>query len=275
MISIVFAYYNRRNLLITTINSIVKSKCNNLELVIVDDGSDEINRIDDLNVLFPTLDINVIRIEKNKKWWTNPCIPFNIGFHFAKGDTVVIQNPECLHIGDVLKYVEDNIALNKYIVFNCYAIDNLKTNFISGLDPNSSDYFNKIIHILNPTNNVPTSQVHGGNKWYQHPKFNPGYINFCTAITKSDLDDLGGFDEQYAKGIAKDDREFILRVRRKGMLIDPVNSPFVIHQWHRPFSYSDRVRVERNNKLYADLEKNKEYKVFNKLIKELVEAVIS
>jgi GT2 family glycosyltransferase len=54
---------------------------------------------------------------------------------------------------------------------------------------------------------------------------------------KTDLDKVGGFDERYAKGISYDDDDFLYRVNDKGLSIKIVNDPFVIHQYHPPFTY--------------------------------------
>ncbi|MCK4454574.1 glycosyltransferase [candidate division WOR-3 bacterium] len=274
-ISIVFAYYNRRNVLINTLTSITKTKyVGELELIIVNDGSSFEHNLDDINDLFPLLNIKVINIKKEKKWWINPCIPNNIGIHFTKGDIIILQNPECFHVGDIIKHVSDHIDNNKYIVFGSYAIDNVKTTQINNSDSNMFNYFEDIKGIISPMNNIPTFRCYSRNKWYQHSKFHPTAFNFCAAITKNDLNDLGWFDERYAGGIAKDDKEFLLRVRRKDMEIQLIDDPFVIHQWHTYFNYNNKVLFDKNTKLYEDLEKGDGYKVNNKLINELVETVI-
>ena len=54
-ISIVTAYYNRRQLLINTLKSISKTSHNDFEVIVVDDGSTEENKIDDLPNEFPFL----------------------------------------------------------------------------------------------------------------------------------------------------------------------------------------------------------------------------
>ena len=101
MISIVSAYYNRKDLLINTLESLKNSEVKDYEYIVVDDVSSDEHRIEDLQELYPNL--KVIRINKEDKWWVNPCIPYNIGFKQIKGDIVIIQNPECKHMGDIMK----------------------------------------------------------------------------------------------------------------------------------------------------------------------------
>ena len=111
-ISIVMSYHDRRKQLLKTLDSI--HYFGDPEIIIVDDASDE--RIEDIP------GITVIRIEPGQKTWINPCIPFNIGFARAKGDMIIIQNPECIHIGDILKYTEN---LKEGIIFShgAYSLD--------------------------------------------------------------------------------------------------------------------------------------------------------
>lgn len=239
-ISIVTAYHNRKDLLINTLRSISLEKYDSeLEIIIVDDGSTEENKLSDINGLFPTLNIHILDIEQSDKWWVNPCIPFNKGFELATGDVIIIQNPECLHMGNIIKTVEENIEENKYMVFGCYSINETETTNIKQLnfDDNYITRINKIIHPIQQR--CARDSVH--SSWYQHSIFRPELLHFCSAITKKDLDELGGFDERFAKGIAKDDREFIIRIKRKKMNITQINTPFVLHQRHNPTNYNTNL----------------------------------
>ncbi|MEQ3690100.1 MAG: glycosyltransferase, partial [Flavobacterium sp.] len=126
MISVVTAYYNRKKLFLRTLES-MKPYWGKIDFedIVVDDGSDEQERLEDLKTDFPFL--KVIRLEKENKWYKNPCIPFNIGFEAIKGDKVIIQNPECYHFGAILEYVEANLKENQYLSFGCFSIDKINT----------------------------------------------------------------------------------------------------------------------------------------------------
>ena len=202
VISIVMAYFNRKAQLEKTLVSIRDSEVKDYEIVIVDDASDE-----------PLVceEARVIRIEKEDKWWINPCIPFNIGFKEAKGDIVIIQNPECEHKGDILKYVTENISDGRYISFACYAEKK--------------------------------------NIWFNHSKYRPVGYHFCSAITIDELQLIGGFDERYALGVSYDDDDFIRKVRRN-MEVWLIDNPYVLHQYHLPYAYrhKDMMRLHEKNK---------------------------
>lgn len=226
-ISIVTAYYNRKKLFENTLSSIVSQSPDpsmELEVIAVDDGSDEEERLEDLTEQYPFL--KVIRLEKADKWYFNSCIPFNIGFREAKGDIVILQNPECLHYGDILKYTQKHINDSNYISFSCFSLgiestDNLHTLL------ESPEKLQKLM----ADNNV--GYIGDGlDCWYNHSVINPKGYHFCAAITKKNLYDLGGFDERFARGIAFDDNEFLHRVKLKGLQIEIIDQPIVLHQNH-------------------------------------------
>ena len=109
-ISIIMAYFNRKDQLKITLETIKSSKYKNKEIIIVDDNS----RIDQRVDLFidnyrNDLDIKVITIKENEKNWVNPCIAYNIGIKEASGEIIVLQNPEVMHVGDCLDFISKNL----------------------------------------------------------------------------------------------------------------------------------------------------------------------
>jgi GT2 family glycosyltransferase len=227
MISIVTAYHNRKDLFLNTLKTIDKFKGNNeIEVIAVDDCSSEEHRIEDLVDIFPFL--KVIRIEKENKWYINPCVVFNIGFKEVKGDVIIIQNPECLHVGDVISEAS-KINENEYLSFGCYSMDRNKTEVIKNYLMGDFE-LDLLLNNIEPNHRPVTSD--GENGWYNHSMLRPVGYHFCSAISKKNLHDLGGFDERFANGIAYDDNEILIRIQKKGLNIKIVNQPFVAHQWH-------------------------------------------
>ena len=227
MISIVTAYHNRKELFYNTLKTINKFKGNlDIEVIAVDDCSSDEHRIESLKTEFPFL--NVIRLEKENKWYINPCAVFNIGFKHVKGDVVIIQNPECIHVGEVLEKAS-NISDNDYFSFGCYSIDQTKTELL-GVKLKDDFNLESILNIIEP--NYKPVNYDGDNGWYNHSMLRPVGYHFCSVITKKNLNDLGGFDERFAHGIAFDDNEILLRIQKKGLNIKIINNPFVVHQWH-------------------------------------------
>ncbi|MBS1550259.1 MAG: glycosyltransferase [Bacteroidetes bacterium] len=259
MISIVTAYYNRKQLFIHTLKSIKHQNSKHLlEVIAVDDGSEENERLEDLLFEFPFL--KIIRLERKNKWYHNSCIPFNIGFKAAKGKQIIIQNPECLHYGDILDFTHNNLEINKYLSFGCYSLDKDTTNNIEALISNKS-----IDSIIDKKNDFARNDGDAG--WYNHSIYRPRAYHFCTAITKKDLNSLGGFDELFSLGIAYDDDEFLSRIKKKKLNLQFVDNKLVLHQNHyNPDSNSFQNRdykmhlMARNLKLFNKLSKKPYYK---------------
>lgn len=246
MISVVTAYYNRKKLFTRTLKSMLPYYGKiDFEVIVVDDGSDEAERLEDLQTDFPFL--NVIRLEKQNKWYKNPCIPFNIGFEAVKGDKIIIQNPECYHFGAILAYVDTHLKENEYLSFGCFSMDKLNT------DDDALFFDEKNIAKLIENNNR-SFITDGDLGWYNHSKFRPEAFHFCAAMMSTDLFDLGGFDERYAKGVGYDDDELIWRIKNKKMQIKFIDDQIVLHQNH--YVAPDDL-VEANKRRFESYKRNK------------------
>lgn len=120
-VSIVMAYYNRKSQLMMTLETIRRSECTNFEVIIVDDGSSDAHRLNDIIYNYP-FKIKLLRIEPEDKQWINPCVAYNLGLKHASGEIIIIQNPEICHIGDVIKYTINNLKNDQYFSYSCYAL---------------------------------------------------------------------------------------------------------------------------------------------------------
>lgn len=246
--SIVMGYYNRKPQLINTLNYFENNYSRyNYEVIIVDDNSTKQHKLDDLEYSFP---LKIIRIDaKEKGNRINPCVTYNKGFREASGKMVIIQNPECIHIGDILKYTKEKLTYDDYIAFSCYncSSQELTNSLLSDISLINDPSFNAI-------NKFP---------WYNHPAIRPVHYHFCAAIMNDNLKILGGFNEEFAKGHSYDDNEILLSIWKNLNLniksIDPnEQNCFVIHQWHPRDAESKFTQDEfnrmllKNKKLYTD-----------------------
>jgi len=243
MISIVTGYYNRKNLFYETLLSITRSKYKDIELIAVDDGSSPEHRLEDLTEEFPFL--KIIRLEKENKWYVNSCVPLNIGIREAKGDIILLQNPECLHVHDVLTYVNENVNDTNYIALSAYGINQRLNNLLS-------EYRNE--HIVDFLKSFPQQPYVGWDSigWYNHSIYRRVYYHFCAAITKNNILKLNGFDERYAPGIGYDDDELIIRIKRLGLNLIIEDNISVIHQYHGTFFWNrpdSDILTEKNRSL--------------------------
>jgi len=232
MISIVTAYYNRKDLFRRTLKSISQSVVKDLEVVVVDDGSSHEHRLESLFEEFPFL--KIMRLEAGDKWYTNPCVPFNVGIKAASGDIVILQNPECFHSGDILSYVDKNLTQNDYFAFSTYALTQQQTQQLGNLNYDNIIEESKKIAMPYHTRVYYQEGIPG---WYNHTLYRPAAYHFCSAIYRNKLNELNGFDERFAKGISYDDDDFITRVRRNKMNVKIIDELTAYHQYHGGMSY--------------------------------------
>jgi len=236
-LSIVISYYNRKKLFDKTLKSIQSSKrCDEIELIVVDDGSDSSERLEDIlsNYKFP---ITLIRVEPEEKNYVNPCIPYNRAIKEAKGDIIMIQNPECFHVGEVINYALKNTREDNYLAFSTYALSKESTEALGSGE----------IKLLARASSG--GHVEG---WYNHSTINPRPLHFTSSITRRNLEKLGGFDESYADGIGFDDDDLLARIKDLGLAIEIVDSPMVLHQNH----YGDNSFENKHVKDPGLLQKN-------------------
>jgi GT2 family glycosyltransferase len=256
-VSIVITYFERKNQLINTIKSFSMNGYEGVEVIIIDDGSvEQPVTAEELSCFAPKLDIRVIRVEPAEKKYFNPCIPFNQGFAEARGNIIIIQNAECIHVGDIVSYCRQNLDDSKYFSFGCFSINQEATIQISKREKFDRIFLEKYIS----RNKIVT--IDGEIGWYNHSLFRPVAYHFTSALTRENLDLLKGFDTRYACGIGHDDDEFLVRIRRSGMKIEIIDDVTVLHQWH--YSMTKNLRFDKlftRNRLLLKLVTKKENKI--------------
>jgi hypothetical protein len=243
-ISIIIAHFNRTYLLKHTLQSISKTNYLNFEIVIVDDNS----CIDEKQILRNLInqfwfDIKIIEITHTEKGASvNPSIVFNKGVKNCSGDIIIIQNPESYHIGDIISHVSKNIKYNNYLVYSAFNLHSDKANefFFSINNKNYKTICN---------DNIP----HNPNllKWYQHPKYKNSKYHFCSAIYKKEFELIGGFDEQYTKGVCFDDDDLIFKIEKIAMYNTIEFEPdevFIVNLYHTPSISTNCINTENPTK---------------------------
>lgn len=231
MISIVMSYYNRLSQLRYTLKTIARSRVKDVEIVIVDDFSAPEEDPVCLIPEYADLNIRVIHMQDQvaKKDYCNPCVPYNVGLRASRGDMIVIQNPECCHMGDVLAHVVANLKPGNYLSFHCWSCVKHETRELQATD-----------HL----DLIPTKK----SRWYNHETERPVAFHFCNAITRQDLVQINGFDERYSRGHNWDDAELLYRIK-KICQVKFVNDPYVIHQYHhKSYGHPDNIEPDQNNK---------------------------
>jgi len=229
-ISIVMAYFNRKPQLAFTLATIGKSALKDrIEVIIVDDGSDNEHVLGCEDLAYPFA-IQVHRIAPEHKTWINPVIPYNLGISKAKGEWIILQNPEVCHVGDVCAYVA-SADPDLYHVLRVWALD----------EKVPVEAYRPIIMEENPypkVNRLTRRSWNGGwgGQWYSTPRKPYRAYHFCSALHSSVMAKIGGFNPVMASGVWYDDDELLARIRKVVTRVHFVDGPIMaIHQWHPLF----------------------------------------
>jgi len=229
------AYYNRRNLLYNTLMQFQNLYQDyDYEVIIVDDASDEEHKIKYFEEQFPnTRVIEITKKEKNDLGCRGPGAVYNKGFAEAVGEIIIIQNPECYHVGNILGHAIENLQEQDYFSYSCFSPNN---NELTAELLNS----NNVYALLNDKDFKDRNNFNSTDclNWYNHPtdRGRQTAYHFCSAIYKSKLDLINGFDERFSDGYCFDDDAFILSIKHNLKLKITIPAPddgFVIHQYHQ------------------------------------------
>jgi glycosyltransferase involved in cell wall biosynthesis len=241
-VAVVMTYFERQQQLTRTLLSMQCSQHDDFEVIIVDDNSPH-------DIVLPELSYPVYVHKLRDKAWINPEPAYNVGLIHAlrrRADVIVVQNAECMHIGDVIARAAQ-LTDDEYIAFACLSLSQKATKH---LDENLFR-----IHEI-------AAQVHSGascdgqTAWYNHPKYRPVGYDFCAATTRLNWLALNGYDERFSAGCGYGDDYLRQRVRMLRLRFDIPVQPFVVHQWHYngfgvPANKADLVA--RNKQLFYQL----------------------
>jgi|GEM_PF-527033 glycosyltransferase involved in cell wall biosynthesis len=191
-VSIVITTFNRPELLRNTLSSINRQGYKNLEIIVVDDGTDaETQKI--------CIDHGAAYIRLNRPQssvYRCPSQPINVGIRRAKGSTIILQNAECRHDDpNAIKSLVDQVT-----------DDNVVFARVMGL------------------------KADGTADWLYCGKESQRPFFFCGAMRRSRFEELRGMDEDYPGG-GFDDNDFADRLKAVGVAI-VYSDVKVSHQWH-------------------------------------------
>ena len=272
-ISVVTTYCNRKEQILRTLDGFENQYAwkYSFEVIIVDDNSNKDNYIDHeiMAYNFPIKLVVISREEKGSR--VNPCSAYNKGLKECKGKIVIIQSPECYHVGNILGHAKDNLKDFEYYSYNCYSANSYQ---ITDQVINSSTPYDLICNTSFDEVNFNVVQL----SWYScltESSINVG-THFCCALYKSKLDLIGGFDEAFADGYCFDYDELLLSIKYNLQLDIKIIHPdnvFVVHQFdERKHSFniekendSDPIKQKwlKNKNLYEEMKKYHEQKQFN------------
>lgn len=200
-ISIVMTSSNRSKQVYQTFFTLLHSSYKDVQIILVDDSTTDAVDAEILKK-FPFW-IDFIQINRQNKFWINPCVNQNIGFQFVKGSKVILQNSEVCHIGDVVSYVNTNVNDNNYLVFDVKACSNFASN----------DFLYEIHEPL--TTDIQNAPFY--SCWQQNAKEKDRKLHFMAAFSKSTLEKIKGFSLDYSFSADFDDDDLLLIVKAAGI----------------------------------------------------------
>lgn len=102
--SVVMATYNKGWALPQVLESLLHQVGDGGEVIVVDDGS-----TDDTPEILQCWNIRSVRLNDALGQYRNSCIARNVGYRMAKGDVVVAQSDDVVHVGDTIKPLVDGL----------------------------------------------------------------------------------------------------------------------------------------------------------------------
>lgn len=208
-ISVVMTAYKRPKLLANTLESIRMQTRRPDEIIVVEDGFDGgVTQGVCINAKNDGLPVkHICRKNRPELGYSNPAIPKNIGIKAATGDVLIIQCAEVM-----------------------YTSPNDIANLVQPLQESRG---------VTTVALVSARDGQGGfQEWYAGPVRSPSwFLDFCQAVRRSDVMDIGGFDEQYL-GYGFDDDCFAFRLQSSGVSYRWAMNVECHHQWH-PISDKD------------------------------------
>lgn len=226
--SILMPYYDRIKQLESALESYLYHYGNrkDWELIVIQDPKEKPDALIRLFKKFSSLPSVLMQGFGNGN---NPAVLYNQGAEWAKGRVIILTSPEIFHVSDVLKRLDGMDFDGNYLACSCAAAVNWSLEKRNGNGPRLT---------WTP------------DKWYQHGQYRPAYYHFCTAILRADWERIGGFDEEYAKGVGYDDNDFRNRVLQAGLQFLPLDDVLTVHLPHGKPKAKRRELLEVNRKYY-------------------------
>jgi glycosyltransferase involved in cell wall biosynthesis len=224
--SIILPYYNRAGYLYNTLISYRHFYVDrhDFEVILAEDGKTVVDGVEHEKLLKVLKvfdkDIRIIHYQDYRTDTWNPSALFNRAIENSNGEFIILTSTECFHEVNILKGLDEEFAKDKSVYVVCACRNMVDCNlFISEFS-------------------------HLGGKfdiWYQHSDEKYGrnrILHFCTSMSRKGWDKIGGFDEDFAEGIAHEDELFRFMVKRNFKIVTR-DDLLVTHMDHSGFARPD------------------------------------
>lgn len=235
-VSIIMAHYRREELLYRTLwgyrHTHTAEELDDVEFVIVDDDGGRSKTFwKVIRYHSRALKITAASMDEGTH---NTSGPMNYGIKLATGGLFVLTNPENIPVvPSFIPRLRDlmNGRPNRYLSGACYSLDKNDTDQFAAPIESAQEFVAAISRIQVHERRFGNNGVHSG--WRQHSKHFPGRLFFLAALFKKPLFKMRGFDEDYMKGQAREDVDFVHRIKRmKDMRFFHTDKLVVFHQYH-------------------------------------------
>lgn len=240
--SILMPYHNRAGHLHNTLVSFVHhySDRKDYEVIVIEDAKTARDPEEHRNLLTVLEAFNArIRIHYSKMseiGW-NPAPLFNEAAAMAREDIFILTSPECFHLVDVLKGLDEEFSRDPtvYVVCGCESVKDC-------------NFWIERFADLRYTH----------HRWYQHSEHRNARYHFCSAISRVNYGRIGGFDNRFGQGYGYEDNDFRDRVDEAGIRTVVRDDLHTLHLWHeKPHPPNYKPYLERNRRLYESKRKNR------------------
>lgn len=186
MISVIFPYWQRKAATDWTIALMATQYPDlDMEVIVADDGSPSPYT----PIKGTPWPVRVVRLPP-KSEPKNPCLPINLGVEIARGDVIVLSNPEITHRAPILQ------------------------EMLAELERQGRDaYIQAAVWCPDEHRWHSHSTIAGQGDTPLPPK---ACLHFLTMLHRDLWNKAGGFDEEYRDGSAFDDNDFVMRLAAAG-----------------------------------------------------------
>lgn len=229
--SILLPYHRRDQQLRCTLLSFKKhyAERRDYEVIIVEDRVNKSIKSEHHSLIkiiaeFKDIDIRWVRGVDYECY--NPAPQFNLAATAATGEFLVLSNPECTHYSNILGGFDQEFETeNKYVVCACLSVR---------------------------SNSIDLNQSLPKGTWYQNTKHRNAQLHFCSAINKAQFEAIGGFDNQYAKGMCFEDDDFRNKITAAGIPVVCRDDLISVHLQHNKSKPPHYLELHQINKKYYE-----------------------
>ena len=242
VISVVMPHVSRSDLLRRTLVSLaIQNDAPPFEVVVVNDAQRDEQLVSVCRDFRDRVNIRLFDTHRNYRF-RGPAYPWNCAVQQARGQFILMQSPECLHVGPVLRGMAELLGLlprtvKPYYCCQCYELqreDNRYLDEHQSLWTVPGDFLRRFGFPTRPCYVGPT---------------NPRYFYFAAGMRRQDYIDLGGLDERFTH-LAYEDDWFAFLTERHGFCRQILgDSFFVLHQYHNKPNNSNQEHFQATSRM--------------------------